>query len=266
MGSVALEAAATLSTAQLADLFTAGYEGYYVPVSIDEAAFRFMAVTWDFDLGASRVAVGESVPVGICNLGVRGEEGWIGGVGVVASRRGEGIGEQLMRAVQSEARARGLKRIWLEVLVQNEPAIRLYEKLGYQHVRELEVWSLGELVLQEHKVRSVDVAAAQRRIRAARDEREPWQRADETVANLQDVEAIESDRAAALFRRTGERASLLQAVAEDETAARELLQALPSGVTSVQWLNGPAGNPFNAAIAALGGARAASQHELVLAL
>ena len=169
MGSVALEPASTLSPAQLADLFTAGYEGYYLPFSIDEAGFRFMAGTWDFDLEASRVAAGDGVPVGICNLGVRGEEGWIGGVGVVASRRGEGIGEQLMRAVQSEARARGLKRIWLEVLIQNEPAIRLYEKLGYQRVRELEVWSLAELVLQEHKVRTVDVAAAQKRIRAARE-------------------------------------------------------------------------------------------------
>ena len=225
-----------------------------------------MAGTWDFDLEASRVAAGDGVPVGICNLGVRGEEGWIGGVGVVAGRRGEGIGEQLMRAVQNEARARGLKRIWLEVLIQNEPAIRLYEKLGYEHVRNLEVWSLAELVLQEHKVRTVDVAAAQERIRAARGEREPWQRADATVANLEDVEAIESDRAAAVFRRTGERASLLQAFADDESAARELLQSLPGGVTSVHWLNGSAGDPFNAAIAALGGNKAASQHELVLTL
>jgi ribosomal protein S18 acetylase RimI-like enzyme len=266
MESVALEPAATLSTAQLADLFTAGYEGYYVPFSVDEAGFRFMAGTWDFDLEASRVAVADGVPVGLCNLGVRGEEGWVGGVGVIACRRGEGIGEQLMRGVQDEARVRGLKRIWLEVLVQNDPAIRLYEKLGYRHVRELEVWSLGELVQGEHERRSTDVAAAQQRIRAARSEREPWQRADETVANLEDVEALESDRAAALFRRTGTRASLLQAVADDETAARELLQALPSAVTSVHWLNGPAGDPFNAAIATLGGAMAASQHELVLTL
>ena len=55
-----------------------------------------------------------------------------------------------MRAVEDEARDRGVTRIWLEVLVQNEPAIKLYEKLGYEHVRDLEVWSLdGGLVLQE---------------------------------------------------------------------------------------------------------------------
>ena len=80
---------------------------------------------------------------------------------MVAGRRGQGIGEQLMRAIETNARDRRVIRIWLEVLVQNEPAIKLYEKLGYAHVRDLEVWSLdGGLVFQKHKVPSVPVADA----------------------------------------------------------------------------------------------------------
>ena len=47
MGSVALEPASGRSHAELASLFTAGYEGYFMPVSVDEAAFTFMAATWD---------------------------------------------------------------------------------------------------------------------------------------------------------------------------------------------------------------------------
>ena len=97
-------------------------------------------------------------------------------------------------------------------------------------------------------------------------EREPWQRADESVTHLEDVEALESDRGALLFRRTGERLSLLQAVADDESAARELLESLPSEAASLQWLNGPAGDPFNAAIESLGGTLAWRQHEMVLRL
>ena len=177
MGSVALEPASTLSAAELAAVFIAGYEGYFMP-----------------------------------------------------------------------------------------PAIALYEKLGYALVRELEIWSLGELVFQKHKARSVPVARAQQRIRADRREREPWQRADGSVANLEDVEALESEHGAVLFRRRGERVSLLQAVAEDETAARDLLQALPAEGMSLHWLNGPAGDPFNAAFASLGGTVAARQHEMVLEL
>ena len=96
--------------------------------------------------------------------------------------------------------------------------------------------------------------------------REPWQRADESVANYEGVEALESDRGAILFRRSGERVSLLQGVAADEEAARELVEALPEEARALHWLNGPEGDPFNAAIAALGGTRAWTQHEMRLTL
>jgi ribosomal protein S18 acetylase RimI-like enzyme len=263
MGSVALEPASSLSPAELAALFTASYEGYFMPVTVDEAAYRFMARSWDFDLDASRIALDDDERVGICNLGVRGEDGWIGGVGVVADRRGQGIGRQLMQAAEEEARGRGVKRLWLEVLVQNAPAIALYEKLGYERVRELEVWSLGELVFQKHKVLSASAEPVHERILRERREREPWQRADETIANVEDVEALESEGGAVLFSRTGERVSLLQAVAADEIAARELLESFPADATSLSWLNGPEGDPVNAAIASLGGTETARQHEMV---
>ena len=55
MGSVALEPAAGRSYAELAQIFNAGYEGYYTPFTLDEAAFRYMSTTWDDDLEASRV-------------------------------------------------------------------------------------------------------------------------------------------------------------------------------------------------------------------
>lgn len=252
--------------AQLAALFTAGYEGYSLPVTVDEPAFAFMAGSWDYDLEASLVAVEAGEDVGLCMLGVRGEDGWIGGVGVVAPRRGRGIGRRLMDAVAERARGLGVRRLWLEVLVQNEPALALYEKLGYERVRELEVWSLEPLVFQKHKARSVPAAVVQERIRAARREREPWQRADETVAKLEGLEGLANDAAAVVFRIAGERISLLQAVADDDVAAREILQAFPAAATSLSWLNGPAGHPVNAAIAGLGGTLSARQHEMVLEL
>jgi hypothetical protein len=64
----------------------------------------------------------------------------------------------------------------------------------------------------------------------------------------------------------GERVSLLQAVAADGAAARELLHSFPAAITSLHWLNGPEGDPFNAAIAALGGTLAHRRHEMLLAL
>jgi ribosomal protein S18 acetylase RimI-like enzyme len=260
------EPASRYSHAELTQIFNAGYEGYFAPVVLDETAFRYTSRIWDDDLDESRVALVDGEPVGICKLAVRGERGWIGGIGVAAAQRGKGVGEALLRQVLDAARRRGLREIWLEVLIQNEPAIRLYEKLGFRHVRVLEVWTLEPLVLQQHKVPAVPAEQAQALVARRRRDREPWQRSDETVANLENVEGLEGERGALLFRLTDGRVSLLQAVADDEAAAQDLLRSLPAGATALQWLNGPGGDPFNAAIASLGGTQVWRQHEMVLDL
>ena len=262
MGSVALEPASGRSYAELASLFTAGYEGYFMPVSVDEAAFTFMAATWDYDLGGSLVAANAGADVGLCMLAVRGEDAWIGGVGVIAGRRGEGIGEQLMRAAERNARARGVKRLWLEVIFENTGAFALYEKLGYGRIRGLELWSLeGKLVFQKHKVPSVAVADVLGRSAV----RMPWQRADATVSNLADAHALAGDHGSLVYRTTSEgTASLLQVEADDEDAILQLLGSLPEDTERLWYLNGPEGDPLNPVLESLGGSQVARQHEMLL--
>jgi ribosomal protein S18 acetylase RimI-like enzyme len=46
--------------------------------------------------------------------------------------RRQGAGEKLLRAAEWWAKERGLKKIVLDVLANNRPALRLYEKLSYQ--------------------------------------------------------------------------------------------------------------------------------------
>jgi ribosomal protein S18 acetylase RimI-like enzyme len=110
---VELRPGSTLELGALADLFNSAYEGYVVPFRLDEPTLRFMVEAYDIDLDASRVAVRDGKPVGLANLAIRGDDGWIGGVGVVAAARRSGIGETLMRAIQDEGRKRGLRRVWL---------------------------------------------------------------------------------------------------------------------------------------------------------
>ena len=128
---------------ELAALFTAAYEGYFVPFAVDEATLRYMVDVFDLDLGRSLVAVDDGAPVGLANLGRRGACTWLGGVGVVASRRGEGIGELLTSRLLEQAGAAGATEMALEVIVDNHPAISLYDKLGFVRTRELEVLSLA---------------------------------------------------------------------------------------------------------------------------
>jgi ribosomal protein S18 acetylase RimI-like enzyme len=191
----------TLSVAEIAELFTRGYEGYYVPVQVDEASMRYMIDTWDIDLARSRVAEN----VGFCNLAVRGDRGWIGGIAIVSEARRRGTGRRLMEAVLEVAPP----IVTLEVLEQNEPAIRLYEELGFERTRILEVWSVKETPLVEaHPVEPAPLGG----------EGLPWQREDASLPPG-GYERLELDGGAVLVRGT----NVLQLTASDDDTATALL-------------------------------------------
>ncbi len=80
-----IRSARALSVAERAELFTAAYEGYVVPMHIDEAALAWMQDKFDFDVDASRIAYLDGEPVGLANLAIRGRDAWVGGIGVVPS-------------------------------------------------------------------------------------------------------------------------------------------------------------------------------------
>ena len=58
--------------------------------------------------------------------------GGVLGMGIIAEHRGRGIGEALMRAALDQARERGLTRVELTVRADNERAVALYRKIGFQ--------------------------------------------------------------------------------------------------------------------------------------
>lgn len=56
---------------------------------------------------------------------------------VLETARGLGLGRRLMQRAEHEARKRGCSLIRLEVRMDNSPAIRLYEQLGFEAFRIL---------------------------------------------------------------------------------------------------------------------------------
>jgi len=56
---------------------------------------------------------------------------WIHSVAVDEGRRGQGIGQTIMTAVEAQAATAGYQTAWLQVLAMNQPARRLYQQLGY---------------------------------------------------------------------------------------------------------------------------------------
>ena len=254
--SVELRSGSSLPTKERAELFTAAYEGYVMPFNIDEAALEWMQEKFDFDLDASRIAYRDGEPVGLANLAVRGGEAWIGGVGVVASARRTGVGEALMRAVHEEARARGVERVWLEVIDSNVGARALYEKLGYAQVQDVEVWTLPGAE-GDHTGREVSAAEAKAQLP---ERHEPWQRADGTLAHYDDVRGLVTDSGAMLFCVRSS-AQLQQYAGEPEPLLRSLRT-----FGDVYVLNLPTDDPAADVFRELGGSIVVRQHEMLLEL
>ena len=264
---VELHPSTEFSLAELASTFTASYDGYFIPFVVDEEQMSYLVDVFDLDLSRSLVAVERDRPVGLATLGHRGERTWLGGVGVVPDQRRAGVGELLTRALLEAARKAGARELALEVIVENAPAIALYEKLGFARTRELEVLSLTA-GRERSDARETDVEEALRFVAAARGGTEPWQRADETVAKLarrgSTQRAVAVDGAAAVFSQDGDRVDLLQAAGES-AALPALIAALRSR-GNVSALNFPAGEPVATALREAGATVRLRQHEMVFPL
>jgi len=251
-----LRSARSLAPGERAELFNAAYEGYFLPFHVDEPQLAFMDEAFDLDLDASRIAFRDGEPVGLGNLGLRDEDAWIGGVGVLPSARRSGVGEALMRALHEQARERGVRDVWLEVIVENTGAFALYEKLGYELVQDVEVWTLPAAA-GDHAGREVPAAEAKAQLP---ERHEPWQRADGTLSHYDDVRGLVTDSGTMLFcvRAT---AQLQQYAGEPDP----LLQALRT-FGDAYVLNLPASDPAAAVLRELGGSVVVRQHEMLLEL
>ena len=256
-----LRSARLLGLAEYTALFNAAYEGYLIPFHLDENTTAAMIEAFDLDADASRIAFRDGGAVGLGNLGVRGDDAWIGGVGVVTAARRTGVGEALMRALHEQGRERGIRRVWLEVIVENTGAFALYEKLGYRSLRDVEVWSLSAAEDDEPTAREVPAAEAHEKVRERRTEREPWQRADASLAHYDDARGLVTDEGAAVYRQLGENVQLLQIAGDAEPLLRRLRSLGPVSI-----LNLPDDDPAATAFRSLGATVVVRQHEMLLEL
>ena len=84
-------------------------------------------------------------PLGVILCRVAADEVEVLTVGVVPAARRHGVGEALITAALAVARARGAAQAFLEVAVDNDPAISLYDRLGFrQSGKRLYYYDRGE--------------------------------------------------------------------------------------------------------------------------
>lgn len=126
---------------ELAQIYSGARVDYIVPMPMNGKRMRQYINAYDVDLDQSVVAINpdDNEPCGVCMLGVRGDRTWITRLGIIPERRRRRSGQFLMDEMIKNSQALGARQIQLEVIVGNEPAHRLFTKLGFEETRRLHI-------------------------------------------------------------------------------------------------------------------------------
>ena len=108
------------------------------PMSVETLAAH--ADSWDLKLSHSEVIRRRGTNLAVGCLGIRGWAGWLAFIGVLPEARGRGWGLEVCRRLVHRARRRRLTRLRLEVRQDNPVALHIYESLGFQTLRSLDIW------------------------------------------------------------------------------------------------------------------------------
>jgi ribosomal protein S18 acetylase RimI-like enzyme len=185
MSSFSLKPTLSFSIPETAALLTRGFEGYLVPIQIDDFALQTMIRRDGVDLAESRVLLQDDGPVGVALIARRGSlrASRLAAMGVAAGTRNTGAGSWMMERLITEARVRGDKEMVLEVIEQNAPAVHLYQKFGFETVRRLLGYKIeNPQVTSDDLLEEIDISEMGRLISLYGLRDLPWQISAETIA------------------------------------------------------------------------------------
>lgn len=184
-GEIRMRRAIEYSAREIADLFTRGFEGYFVPIRMTPEKLSWMIRADSIDLAASRVLTLDGEAAGFILVCSRGWSRRVSAMGVVSGGRGHGLGRHLMLEVMKDATELGYRRFWLEVLDRNAQAIRLYRHLGFREVRRLIGYERGARRHEDPSsdlLKQIDARELAKIVEYEAPPDLPWQLAAETVA------------------------------------------------------------------------------------
>jgi ribosomal protein S18 acetylase RimI-like enzyme len=113
-----------------------GFEGYFVKLEMTPELFFNRLINEGLSMNHSLVAFDGEEPIAIVLNGFRVIDGrktvWNGGTGIAVDYRGKGVSNLLMEAALKVYSEEGVEIATLEAIKENERAIRLYQKFGYE--------------------------------------------------------------------------------------------------------------------------------------
>jgi ribosomal protein S18 acetylase RimI-like enzyme len=154
MENLKIKLLSNIPVEQVHQAFTEAFSDYEVPIHMPFEKFAEMLKTRDLNPEFSVGCFDGELLVGFILTGNRDINGqkvcYDGGTGVIKAYRRKGIGEMLLKELLLILRDKKVDRFVLEVLENNTPAIKLYEKHGFVKTRKLECFEV-----EKHELRPV---------------------------------------------------------------------------------------------------------------
>jgi ribosomal protein S18 acetylase RimI-like enzyme len=203
--NLATRPASNYPVSDLVSILNQGFEDYFIPIQFTNPMFLNMLHKDGIDLANSRVLLAESGPCGIALIAPRGARrtSRLAAMGIAKEMRGRQAGSWFMKELIDEACKRGDKEMVLEVIEQNEPAVKLYRKYGFDAVRRLVGYICKGNEAETHKedkLQEVDLQEMSRLISQYGLHDLPWQLSGDTIAKMNPpVHAYRKDQAYIVF-------------------------------------------------------------------
>lgn len=125
--------------AQIADCFTEAFKGYFLPIQFDEQQLRDKIksdnILLEYSVG---ITIGNEL-AGFILIGIDVEKKltYNAGTGVLAKYRGQKFTEKMYAFLLPKLRQTDMQNHFLEVICENQKALRIYESLGYSILRKV---------------------------------------------------------------------------------------------------------------------------------
>jgi len=140
----------TCSFQTVVEIWNRGFQGYAVDLTQTLDSLLTRIISHGISISDSFVAFmdGEAVGFLLNGLRVSGDAklAWNGGTAVVSEMRGKGVGKKLVEATLEFYVKESVNRAMLEAISNNESAIKLYSRCGYEVVDELTFLQHDEVV------------------------------------------------------------------------------------------------------------------------
>lgn len=142
-----------ISLEELTDIWNRCWRGYYYDMTYTPEHMRAWLHLSQVSLQHSMAIIVEDQIAGFALLSKEGLDGWIAGACIDPNYRRKGLFTPLMLSQLNSAACVGLKRVYLEVLVQNH-ALKVYQSVGFTRVRQLNIYRThrGIASLSDRKV------------------------------------------------------------------------------------------------------------------